>query len=368
MQLRRPWPIVVALLLATSATPALAHELELDTAAAQATIGALGNSGLTQGEAHRVAELPANKQLIRKISSFGTAVTNADFERELMAAARGETPANERFNFSRLKARLPEVAAALADFEKNRASNSEWILKRVQDFSPPGPPLKLKGWIIAGGNSTGFAFGDPEFYLKIDDFVGAPDYLRTIMAHELYHAVQGAAIKASGRQEPSYDELVKLATTKAQRDAVAVRVILDQLLAEGVATYVGDPMQTTAETKFAAQERDRIRNLTRLPKRMPTLLDMALIAVTDAQPLDIEDVYSVGFYADQPLYYVGYLMAQTIAQKKGPARLGVLAIGDGCGFASDYLEVVNDRNDDAKLGERSIALIKRACATPTPKA
>lgn len=353
--------LLASMLVMFAASAASSHELELDTAGAHAVIEALAKPGLTLDEAKGVAALPANQQLIRKVGSFGTDIPAGTFESELVAVAHGQTPANERFGFSRVKSDLPKVAETLAALEANRVADSRWILERVQQFSPPGPSLKLKGWIIAGGNSTGFAFGGPEFYLKINDFVGAPDYLRLVMAHELYHAVQGAAMTAGKRTLPFDDVDLDRVKSKPQRDYHAVNMLLTQLMTEGIASYVGDPTLSTSEARLARQERDRIRNMERLPRRMPTLLDMALLSITDAKPLSSEDVYSVGFYADQPLYYLGYSMAKAIAAKKGSARLGELALGDGCAFGREYLAFTAADASLPKLGERSAAIIGSAC-------
>jgi hypothetical protein len=111
----------------------------------------------------------------------------------------------------------------------------------------------------------------------------------------------------------------------------------------------------------AANERERIRAAAMVPRRLPTLLDMTLRSVVGPDALDPEDVYGVGFYNDQPLYYLGYLMAKAIAEKQGNARLGELALGDGCGFAREYLGLSKHDASLVPLGAPSRMLTEKAC-------
>ena len=342
-----------------------AHELVIDTTAAHGVLDALGNPNLTPAEAHRIAEIPGNQQMTRKVASYGNGGDEALFESELLAVAHGATPANEKFYFSRVKKNLPDGIAALKDLEQNRDEYVHWILDRVQRFSPPGPPLHLTGYMIAGGPALGFAWGGPEFYLRINDFAGAPDYLKTTMAHELYHAVVGSAREAAKVPDDFNDgELAKI-KSKPKRDAYAVRGILNQLKEEGSATLVGDPALTTSDGKLASNERDQLRNMTRLPRRIPALLDMVLVGVTANPALDFDDVYSVGFYSDQPLYYLGYAMAKAVAEKEGDVRLGKLQLGSGCDFAREYLKLSAADPSLVKLGTASVQRIRMACPVRT---
>jgi hypothetical protein len=70
----------------------------------------------------------------------------------------------------------------------------------------------------------------------------------------------------------------------------------------------------------------------------------------------------MGFLGDdQPLYFVGYEMAKVIAEKHGPARLGELALGTGCGFIQAYISAVGDGEARVKLGEPTRRMVAEHC-------
>jgi hypothetical protein len=340
-----------------------AHDLQLSTESAHHVLSALGTPALTADEARRIAALPANKMIVRKVHSFDEAATQERFEAELLAAARGSAiPGKELFRFTRVKANLASVTATLARFENDEAANLSWIEERVQQFSPAGAPLHLQGFLIAGGNSTGFAWGGSDFYLNVAHFADAPEAMKVVMAHELYHAVQGAALAAHGEKHEFEADTLKLITDKAQRDRYVVGAFLDQLLDEGAATYVGDPLLLGGDSAYVKRELDRVQTMLRDPQKLISLLDMSLVSITADDPVDYHDVYGVGYHGpDQPLYYLGYIMAGAIVAKRGPARLSELILGRGCAFVQAYIALAEADPALRKLGDRTTGIVREIC-------
>jgi hypothetical protein len=346
-------------------TPAVsAHEVVIDTAPAQAVMAALANPALSETEALRIAKLSANQKMIQKTASFSKGASEARFVEELVSAARG-TPlqGDPLFSFGRVKKDSEGIMRTLNDLDQKRPEHIKWLNDRVTSFSPPGKPLKLNGFLIAGGGSTGFAFSGSDFYLNIAHFPDDLDAARANLAHELYHAVQGAALTALGRAQQGFNTTRYAAlTNRADRDAMAVEAFLSNLLGEGTAILVGDPALLTGKGGMSTFDRTRLVTQQRRMDRLATQLDLSLISLTAEEPIDYGKAYALGFYGpDQPLYYLGYTMAKAIADKSGPQRLGQLITGTGCAFTQEYLGLVARDERLPKLGDATQRIVSRHC-------
>lgn len=355
--------VACAMLFCSSA--AAAHEITIETDAALAVLEAINNPDLTEAEARRIAKFPANKMVQRKVQSFDPAGAEERFVVELLAEARGTKPeGKDIFRFERAKRARAGTLNVLNAIKKNPAEFTKWVNDRVEAFSPPGPPLKLEGHLIAAGGPTGFAFGGNDFYLNITHF---PDDLlaaKAVTAHELYHAVQGAAFKSQGKEWSRFksEEWNALPSDK-ERDAYIVDRFLGNLVTEGIAMYVGDP-ELLAQSSGAYSKWDltRFRRQQNNMSGLVTMLDLALIGLTSEQPIDYGKAYALGFLSeDQPLYFLGYEMAKSIERKKGPKRLGELLTGSGCGFFKDYLNATAGDEKAPKLGEHTLRLVSTHC-------
>lgn len=357
----------LALVVALFSLPSqvLAHEVVIHVEAARAVLEAINNPALTETEARRIAQLPANKMAQRKVQNFDPNGTEDRFVIELLAEARGTKPeGKDLFRFERAKRARAGALNVLAAIEQNPAQFNKWVNDRVETFSPPGLPLKLEGHLIAAGGPTGFAFGGNDFYLNITHF---PDDLlaaKAITAHELYHAVQGAAFKSQGKEWRRFKAAEwEALPSDGERDAYVVDRFLGNLVTEGIAMYVGDPeLLTQSSGAYSKWELARFRRQQNNMSGLVTMLDLALIGLTSDQPIDYGKAYALGFLSeDQPLYFLGYEMAKTIQRKRGPKRLGELLTGSGCGFFRDYLSASAGDDQAHELGEHTLRMISTHC-------
>lgn len=355
--------ILVSLGIFASA-PTSAHQLTLEMAGARAVLDAVQNPRLTIQQARSIAGLPANKGLIRKVTSYGEAASEERFAEELVAAARGKAPeGNPLFSFVTVKNNSSAIEKTLRNVEAERDATNRWLQERVQSFSPAGPPLQLQGFLVLGTDrSSGFAFGGNDFYLNVAEFAGDEGALKVILAHELYHAVVGAARKPLRDDPKSYNDAELAQIPKQERRKYLVELYLSSLLAEGVGTYVGDPQLLVGEGQVSREERERFQAHVQRIGRVASLLDVSLVALTADQPISYEKAYGVGFYMpSQPLYYLGYVMAKAVAEKSGSKRLGELAIGTGCGFAREYLKLSDADPSLQKLGGDTRRIVFSYC-------
>ena len=164
------------------------------------------------------------------------------------------------------------------------------------------------------------------------------------MAHELYHAVQHLAQEQAGDGQASDFQatLYSRLPRGKSKDCYATRSIFNALLAEGTATYVGDPALLPETGTYAVAERERRAGIKGDLKTERTLLDMSLAAVTGAEPDAVEDVYAIGFYNPAPLYALGYVMAKAIGEHDGDVELAQLISQPGDAFARRYIDLTAD--------------------------
>jgi hypothetical protein len=346
-----------------------ATELQVDGRSALAVLDAISNPRLTEEEALSIARLPGNQGLIRKQASQGDTVSETDFAAALLAASRNREPQSEgakAFGFTTLKARAARLRALLRRIETSRDDFEGWVVQRVSMFSPPLEEISLQGYLIVGGGSGGYAFGEKKFYLNLayfDDY----DVAKLVMAHELYHAVQ-AVTRASS--ERALDNLSTSATQTARetRECLHLCSLFASLYAEGSASLVGDPLQiaTNGGPKALRYRADFESNLRRVDASA-TLLELSVIGLQADAPPPFDDVYALGFYVPETLYALGYAMAKAIQQSGGDAALAKLATEPGHQFARAYAasNAYGVSRNFPKLGPNTLAAldrIQRECA------
>jgi len=333
----------------------------LDGQSARAVLQALNTPGLSQADASKIAHLPGNQGLIRKQSSTSAAATEQDFVDALVAAARGEavtSDAAQSFGFAGLKARSTELQGLLDRIETNQNDFQGWVKERVTRFAPDQLAFTLQGFLIVGGGSGGYAFGEPQFFLNLayfDDY----DVAKTVMAHELYHAMQAAAAPSADDDLNAFDAAT---ATRNLRESTHLRMLFGSLYAEGSATLVGDPLLISRESSDKAKAfRAAFAANVRRIEAHATLLEMSVISLQAPQPPNYSDVYELGFFVPEPLYALGYVMAQAIQKAGGDAALAQHATLPGYRFVQAYAGLPNygkDR-DHLKLGTNTLAAVSR---------
>jgi hypothetical protein len=219
------------------------QEVTLDFSSSKAVLRALKNPSLDRAEALSVAGLPGNQGLIRKANSYHIAATTETFAEALLASAHGaplDTPSANSLGFDRLKQKADDLAALIAKIEARPDEFQAWVVERVGRFSPTSSNVRISGYLVVGGNSGGFAFDEPKFYLNLsyfDEFETA----KVVLAHELYHAVQ--SVYSVDKDETWLKPESATARGKAHQQMCAnLANLFADLYQEGSASYVGDPM------------------------------------------------------------------------------------------------------------------------------
>lgn len=348
----------ICLLLPSHVASATTVTLNID--AARAVLIALKNPSLTHDEALKIAEMPGNKGIIRKENEFRIPVTNETFASALMAAARGRKvtdPTEIALYFDTVKPKVEQLLALTKQIETNPQSFQESIEKRIELFTPPGSKIQLQGYVLAGGDGGGYAFGSTDFYLNIgfmDDAVLA----KVTTTHELYHAVQGAF---ANQREPSVEPTAKR-RSPAQLACEDTRQLFANLYEEGSATYVEDfsTLPQSHSEIAVRQVADLNDGLAHLDASV-TLLELSVVGLSAADPTPYDDVYEVGFLGHGVLYSIGYAMAKAIVENDGPQGLAAFLKLPSYKFLLRYTQLpkYGTDKDHPKLGPNTVRAINQ---------
>ncbi len=358
-------------LLACGATVCKA-QVTVDSASARAVLRSVQDAALTSEQAQQVCSLPGNQGLIRKENSYGRSATTRNCADALLAAAQGKAPDQAfRFNFQAIKPRAVELTALLDKIDANPVAFQQWVTTRVNQFSPPNAKVAISGYLVVGGVSGGFAFGKPEFYLNLAYFSDF-DVARVVMAHELYHAVQGAYAPHQEAWWSKQDAQNGRDQALAQQCSTTYDYF-DALYQEGTASYVGDPFllrnANGAEARKMVSEMDE--GLARLGDSV-TLLELSITGLDAPKPVPFDSVYALGFYVPEIEYKLGYVMAKAIASDHGEAAITALLQQPSYAFTDAYISLpkYGKDSDHPKLGPNTIAAVRRlqaGCPRPVPR-
>jgi hypothetical protein len=300
---------------------ASATTVTMNTDSARAVLDALRNPSLSHEASLKIAALPGNQGIIRKLNEFRIPANDQNFAEALYDAAHGEAvtgTTEQSFYFDLVKQKIPQLSNLLDEITADPKAFQQPIEQRIALFTPPGTAIHLQGYIIAGGDGGGYSFGDPNFFLNIgfnDEFVVA----KVVTMHELYHAVQGAFAKDRGSVEtpPSSKRL-----SRTQQSRANTGQLLANLYEEGSAMYVEDI--SLLQNSHSEIGRRQLADITDGLKHVHTsvsLLEMSILSLSASDAMPYDDVYEVGFYGRGILYSIGYVMAKAIAENDGPQGL-----------------------------------------------
>lgn len=343
--MQRWWRLAwMALLLSVPSTAAENVAVTIDVTAANAVLAAVRNPSLSADDALEVARLPGNQGLIRKAKSYGRTASDQLFAQALVAAAHRDTAFVDvsKFRFDDVRDHAAATNEALAKLNDPGLHLLDAVKARIAAFTPPSLTGRVTGYLIVGGTSGGFAFGDPQFFLNLDRFPSAV-LASTIMEHELYHAVQALARKAY-LQAPGHEQCIA-----AIPHGTDVAAFFASLSAEGTASYVGDVLALPERggDEATSKERARVARNVGMVDRSIVQLELSVHGLTTSAAVTPEEVYGLGFYGDEVLYALGYVMARAIAQEQGNAAIGDLAGAPGATFVARYASLKGYGKSDA---------------------
>lgn len=315
-------------------------KITFDSESARATLNAFKEKKISDDELARIVKLPGNQGLIKQSSRFDKQATEENFKTSLKQIVETGTVETDTFSFPRVKERLAATQVLLDQIEKNNQTLANEIIDRIRQYTPPGTPIDVKIYFIAGGTSDGFAPDRKTFYVALHYFEDDYEGLKLLMAHELYHNAQSSAI--SGR--------------KFLKDGAAVNItnsfsLLQSTLQEGTASVVGDPLEITNGKKYISWFQGKFKNNLRRIDTNFALFDTLLYRLYNDAEADTGKLYNIGFSGtfDSALYFVGYRMARVIEKHKGKQAIASAISENPLQFFNQYIELYKKQGDSEAI-------------------
>jgi hypothetical protein len=315
----------------------------VDTDSIKAVLSAVLNPGLKMDDALRIAALPGNQGLIRKARTYGRPGTDELFAKALMAAGHHDDASADpgKFNFRTVRDRAAQIQATLARLEDPAVNLMPSVRARIAEFTPPNLSGHVTGYLVVGGTSGGFAFGDSEFFLNLDRFPSAA-LATTVMQHELFHAVQAIARKSMDLSKATTPCLAKIP------NSAELWQIFGSLQMEGTASLVGDVSGMPAGIDaLSDEERKKTLRNVGMVGRSITLLELSVHGLNTGAQVGYDKIYELGFYGDEVLYALGYVMARAIAAEEGKSAIAELIGQPGAHFVQRYRNLKGYGKSDA---------------------
>lgn len=334
---------IICAFLVHSSAAAQNLTVTIDSSAAHAVVEAIGNPSLSLEEARQIAQLPGNQALLRKAATYDMTSTVEDFANALVAAAHGTPLSEDAFGFDRVASVRDQIQEELRRIDQEPAFYNDWVFERIGKFTPNDLKAELKGYIIAGGPSLGFAFGEGEFFVDQSRLVGEPAVGRAIMAHELFHSIQSTITDQYDTKPLLYDDdshELYLALPAKEQQCAMLDAVASVTLTEGSASYVSDVMSLDENdgtmTKF---QRDRfVRGLSRTAWHAK-MLDFILAGTAETPTLTFDDAYTLAFARDEHFYHFGYALTEALVKERGNMIIAELLAMPPRQFFSAYREL-----------------------------
>ena len=336
------------------ASPAFSQKIEIDTASARAVLKALQDPNLGFEQAMSIAKLQGNQGMIKKMHDLGEADTEQQFAHALVAAAHGQpasSPQEKSYSFPLVKSSAPAISLLLDQIEHGI---DQVVRNRIYPFVLKPDVISLRGFVVAGGDGGGYAFGGSDFFINMAYNEDMPSVLNVTM-HEAFHGVQGAVYQedtehwAKGGTQAADKALGSFCSHVAE--------LFVDLRSEGTAMYVGSD-ELLKDSKGATGIRlygEWLYGNAHLSDSAG-LLEISLASMQAPHPVSYKLVYQIDFYGKGIVYFIGSAMTKAIADENGPAAVGQVIEQPGYEFVLRYTRLKSYGKDSShpRLGDNTV--------------
>lgn len=331
--------ILISLSYFSSAAPVFTYsknKIIIDYEAAEELIRLTGLQRVSDEELSKFASIYGNKLLIQKVST-STGGSEQDFIKTLKEMiTTGKVNGADPYQWEKVKMELPNTKKLIARLKLNKDSLTTEIDDHIGSYTPAElPAQELRACLLLGGTATGFVIGDDgSFCVALQYFGNDFEGLKTIMVHELYHAVQQAGQNLRKKHlidKPSY-------STKA------TYFLIYNLWSEGTAENLGDFSLISNPGTYAKKQLDnQKKNDERLLVNF-RMIDMMIYKMYTDTNARYSSVYDIGFSPvyEEAGYSVGAEMARKLEQFLGKEILARMIVQDPLDFITSYIKLYNE--------------------------
>ncbi|MBB2148640.1 DUF5700 domain-containing putative Zn-dependent protease [Pedobacter gandavensis] len=313
------------------------HKITMDYSAAEELIRLVGLKSVSDEELSRFASLYGNKLLIQKTSN-STGGTEQVFKKTLKEMiTTGKVNGDDPYQWGKVSMELQHTKKLIAGLKLNKDSFTVEILERISAYTPAIlPPQELRAYLLLGGTATGFVSGDEgAFCVALQNFGSDFEGLKTIMVHELYHAVQQAG----------QNSRKKMLADKPTYNTKATYFLIYNLWSEGTAESLGDFGLIKNPGRYSKiQQENQRKNEERLLVNFK-LIEMMLYKMYTDSNARYAAVYNIGFSPvyEEAAYSVGAEMARKLDRLLGKEVLAEMVVQDPLDFISSYIKLYQDQ-------------------------
>ena len=331
-----------------------AQAIKIDTTSARAVIEALKDPSLTYDRAAGIAKLEGNQGMIRKMRELHEAENEEQFARALVLAAHGQaadanTPEGH-YDFLSVKRSAPVISLLLDQIEQGLENE---VRAGIRPYAPKPDAISIQGFVVAGGDGGGYAFGGSDFYLNIAKNDDLPQ-IKQVLIHEAFHGVQGAVYNEDTEHWSNQNKAADL--TRGKFCSSAAELFMD-MRNEGTAKFVGSD-EIIKDSKSATGQRlygEFLYGYAHL-RDSADLLEISIASLQAPTPVPFRKVYSVDFFGRGIVYDISSAMTKAIAEEDGPAGVAQVIQQPGYEFVLRYTRLTSYGKDDAhpRLGENTV--------------
>ncbi len=325
----------------------VALTITIDASAAEAVLAAVtSDPSRVERLADDVIKLPAIQAMIAKDHKYFPDASEQSFRTALVTVARGGH--SDQFPLEAIRANPQVVRALLDSLKAQRVELTSLLQNRLAAFTPNGLTIDTKLVVVLGSHQNGWVpdQSTPIFYVDAGFQAGDLGNLIASGAHELFHVVQSAV---QPDVNPAFTELPP--SPAIDHEMHNVHAALLNLLFEGLADYVGDPVLFPGSGPIIDRARkDYARNWSRSGENFE-LFNTIIYRFARDSTAQLGPLLNVGFGGSwgQSGYYVGYRMAKAIDRYAGRDRLKALAALPPEEFLKDYIAICKAHPTDPEV-------------------
>ncbi|GEM_PF-2080952 len=321
--------------------------VDINTSGAAAVLAAAtADSTHAAAAADAALQTDAVRAMIAKMAQYDHTVTAESFKAAVVALAHGGSEGP--FDLARLRSDPDATRRILARLTAEHDAVARRLAERLQSFMPDTLSLHATMFVLVGAKHQNGWVPDsrPNFYVDLGFHREEMESMTKSAAHELFHVVQLTAQPTLASEFADRPTLSPDARERHRAHAVLLNLVI-----EGMATYVGDPMAyVAAGPRLTHDQAELRRELARAPE-IVTLFDTILFRARHDPDAPLDRLLTIGFGGswDETGYVVGYRMAKAIDRYAGRDGLRALVTMPPEAFVRQYIAIAQAHPDDPEI-------------------